>query len=81
MKPIPFPEQSCIYAEHQQEYLPLPAHRTADGIATACWSMSWYERLRVLLFGRIWMSIITFNHPIQPQLLSVGKPDFVRNLK
>jgi hypothetical protein len=72
-----FPEQTVVIAKDQPEYRPLPAHQHGDnhGRITCCWKLSLRERLIVLLTGRLWHSILTFNHPLQPQLLSVEKPD------
>lgn len=80
MNLIDFPERNVVYAESQPEYLPLPAHRynnDQSGRLTCCWSLSWRERFRVLLTGRIWHQVLTFNHPLQPQLLTVEKPDML----
>lgn len=74
MKPIEFPEQNCVYAKDQPEYLPLPVHKTPEGEVISCWVLTWRERLKVLLRGRIWWSVLTFNHPPQPQCPFVDKP-------
>ena len=77
MKPIEFNEQNSVYAENQPEYLPLPSHKTQDGIVTSCWSLSWKERFNLLFTGKIWWSNFTFNNPLQPQKPSVKKPDWI----
>jgi hypothetical protein len=59
------------YAKDQPEYLPLPAHRAADGTVTSCWSLTWRERLQVLRTGRLYISMLTFGEPLQPLLPSV----------
>ena len=76
MKLLSFPEQTAIYAEHQPEYLPLPAHRFNDeqGRIAFCWSLSWRERFKVLWTGVLWHQVLTFNNQLQPQLLSTEKP-------
>ena len=74
MKPIKFTEQNCVYAKDQPEYLPLPVHKTEDGMVVSCWALTWRERLRVLLTGRMWWSVLTFNHPLQPQSPQVESP-------
>lgn len=74
MKPIEFPQANVVFAKDQPEYQPLPAHRAPDGTVTTCWSLSWRERLRVLVTGRIYFSQLTFNAPLQPQLPSVDAP-------
>lgn len=68
MKPIPFPEQTVVIAKDQPEYLPLPAHRIAD-------DPQWRERFAVLWRGVIWQQVLTFHLPLQPQLLTVEKPE------
>ena len=74
MYPIEFPEQNLVLAEDQPEYLPLPSHRADDGEVISCWLLSWRERLRVLWTGRLWLRQLTFNEPLQPQLLEVESP-------
>lgn len=74
---IEFPEQTVIIAKDQPEYLPLPAHRfehDSTGRIACCWKLSLKERLKVLFTGVIWHEILTFNEPLQPQLLTVSKP-------
>jgi hypothetical protein len=81
MELIDFPEQTTVYAKHQPEYRPLPAHRfgDAEGRIACCWSLSWHERMRVLFTGRVWHQVLTFNQPLQPQLLCVEKPAMKSN--
>ncbi len=76
MNLVSFPEQTAVYAKNQPQYRPLPAHRASDveGRVTCCWALSWRERLHVLLTGRVWHQVLTFNQPLQPQLLTVEKP-------
>jgi hypothetical protein len=68
MKPISFPEHNAVYAKDQPEYLPLPVYRDPNGTVTSCWSLSFRERLKVLFAGRLWLTTLTFNHPLQPLL-------------
>ena len=78
MEVISFPEQTTVYAENQPEYLKLPAHKfkgDPQGRIACCWKFTFIERLRVLFTGRIWQQVLTFNHPLQPQKLTVEKPD------
>ena len=74
MIPIPFAEQNSTYAKDQPEYLSLPSHKTADGIVISCWALTWRERVKVLITGIFWTSIMTFNRPLQPQRPSVDYP-------
>jgi hypothetical protein len=68
MKPVYFPEHNTVYAKDQPEYLPLPAYRDECGNVTSCWQMTWKERLRILFFGKVYFSVMTFGQPLQPQL-------------
>ena len=75
---IEFPEQTTVKAKNQPEYNPLPAYRFVkdpQGRTVCCWILSFKERLKVLLSGKIWHQILTFNKPLQPQLLEVDKPE------
>jgi len=74
MEPIRFKEANITFAENQEEYLNLPACKTEDGTVVSCWKMGWKERLKVLFTGRVWLLLLTFNHPLQPQLLTVNNP-------
>lgn len=77
MKIVEFPEHNKVFARDQKQYIPLPAYQwpgDSQGRITCCWSLSWRERFKLLFTGRIWHSILTFNSPLQPQLLSVVKP-------
>jgi len=79
---IEFPEQTVVIAKDQPEYRPLPAHRFAndpEGRIACCWRMTWRERLRVLLTGRVWHQVLTFGAPLQPQMLSTKKPKMSAN--
>lgn len=73
-----FAEQTVVIAKDQPEYLPLPAYRYANdpqGRIICLWRMNWKARLRFLFTGRIWHQILTFNQPLQPQLLTTEKPE------
>lgn len=63
-----------VYAKDQPEYLPLPAYRTGDGTVVTRWRLSWSERIRVLLGGSVWLTILTFNNPLQPVKLDAQCP-------
>lgn len=75
MKITTFPEASVTIAKDQPEYISMPAHKADDGVVTCCWQMSWRERIRVLITGRVWHQVMTFRAPLQPQLLSTSKPE------
>jgi hypothetical protein len=75
MNPISFKGCNVVYAKDQPEYLPLPVRRFEDGEIITCWKLSIRERIKVLFTSKIWLSVLTFNHPLQPLLPSVDKPD------
>jgi len=66
---------NVTYAENQDQYEPLPAHRTNDdyGVATSCWTLTFRELLRVIFTRRIYAKIMTFNQPILPLKLTTEK--------
>jgi hypothetical protein len=62
------------FAEDQPEYLPLPAYRRPDGTVVIRFRLSWSERLRILFTGNLWLSVLTFNGPLQPVMLDTQCP-------
>lgn len=74
MKPIKFLGQTVVYAENQPPFLPLPALREQTGKVTSCWAATWWERLCILFTGKIWVSQLTFNTPLQAQRLFAVRP-------
>lgn len=74
MKPIKFKEQNCVYAENQQGYLPLPAHKTTAGLVISCWKLTPGERLRMLFSGKLWLGTLTFGQRLQPQMPQIRSP-------
>lgn len=79
MRPTKFKGQNSVFAESQPEYLALPVFKDTDGEVISCWQLSVLERLKLLFTGKLWLSILTFNKPLQPQLPSVDKPDIGTN--
>lgn len=43
----------------------LPALKNDDGRTVSCWRMSWRERLRVLLTGRVWLCVLGRQPPVR----------------
>ena len=72
---VDFPESNSVYGKGQQEYLPLPAYKHMDGEINTCWKPSLKERFIILFSGKIWLSVLTFNSPLQPVKVSVYKPE------
>ena len=73
MKPISFKEQTTQL--DGGDFLDLPVHvlrfvhdagKAKDQLGTvltSCWSLSWKERLNVLLTGRVWHSVMVDSLP------------------
>ncbi len=66
MKPIEWELSNVIYAKDQPEYLPLPVFKEDDGTVTSCWRLSLIERLKILLYGKLYITQLTFNNSLQP---------------
>jgi hypothetical protein len=79
MKPIKFPEANVTYAENQKEYTPLPAlrHSTPNGEVISCWKLSLWERLQILLTGKLWVMLMTFHQPLTPSYFTVKKSEVI----
>ena len=64
-------------AENQEEYETLPAHIGGkSGEVTICFELDRKERKQVQETGQIWLSVLTFNSPLQPIHQSCLKPKF-----
>jgi len=79
LKPINFKESNVSFAENQPEYLTLHAHKDKAGIITSCWKMSFFDRMIVALTGRVFVSTMTFNHPLQPLYVCAQFADSLHN--
>ncbi|XWN36064.1 MAG: hypothetical protein ROO71_08870 [Balneola sp.] len=79
MKPIKFKEHNVVFAENQDEYQSLPALRDSSqfGYVITCWKLTFWERFKILITGKMWSNVITFHHPLQPQFFTVNKSDVI----
>ena len=75
MKALKFKDQNTVFAEDQPEYTPLPALKIEgnEGHVVFCMGLSFWERIRVLFLGKIWVSLMTFNKPLTPSFFSTNK--------
>lgn len=74
IKPIKTSDTNVTFAENQKEYEPLPAHRISNdvfGRLVITFGLTWYQRILLLITGKIFFSIQTFNKPVQPVSMSV----------
>lgn len=75
MKPVDFPGRNIIFAENQPEYNPLPAFSDSkQGVVLTVWKPTFWERIKILFLGRIYLQVITFNEPLQPVYLTTENP-------
>lgn len=62
MKPRDFKERTRIFGKPswmtEKECGPLPVHFNGKSVIS-CWKMGFIERLRALIFGRIWVWVFT----------------------
>lgn len=77
MKALEFKEQNLVFAKDQPEYLPLPVFKndSPKGEVIFCMGLSFMERLRVLISGKIWVRLLTFNKPLTPSYLTTKKSE------
>lgn len=81
MNPIHFPEVTQVIAEDQPQYLPLPAFVEPrqsglpySGTVVSCWRLTFIERFRLLITGKLWLNQLTFGQDLQPQRPSALSP-------
>jgi hypothetical protein len=77
MKIAKFKECNLTVAEKQPQYQPLPVYKREDGLVVSCWKLSCWEKIKVLFTGKVYVGLLTFNKPLQPQLLSLNKKKFI----
>lgn len=68
---------NVVFAKDQPEYVPLPAMKVPNdpqGLIITKWQLSPEELERVKETGTIHLSMLTFNQPLQPVLLTVDFP-------
>ena len=64
-------DREVVYAKDQPEYLPLPSLRTKSGHVGARWALTDEERALIAEGADVFLTLWTFNHPLQPCSLSV----------
>ncbi len=74
MKYIKFKECNTIFAKDQSQYLQLPAHKSDNGCVTICIEITIWEYFKLLFTRRLWLSLLTFNKPLQPLKITIKKP-------
>jgi hypothetical protein len=68
--------ESVTYGAGQRHYLPLPAAKFPEnGQVVTRWQLSDEERAAIAAGGDVWLSILTFDRPLQPVRLGVRGAD------
>jgi ATP sulfurylase len=79
MKPVKFKESNIEFAKNQDEYETLPAYydpEDKNGIAITCWKMNFFDRIRAVFSGKVFIALWTFNHGFSPMLSTMNKKEF-----
>ena len=68
MNPIKFKQCNVEMAKDQEEYRTLPASIIPGPYkeVISCWKLTWKERIKILFTGKLFLSMLTFNGPLQP---------------
>lgn len=65
-------EVAVVFAEHQSEYIPLPAViNLASGLVTTEWEFTAEELAAIVAGGRLRLVVWTFGNPLQPVQLEI----------
>lgn len=70
-----FMELEVTYAKEQPEYAPLPVIRNSTGVVLSRWKLTDAEREAVANGADVFLSIWTFNQPLQPLRVEIGECD------
>jgi hypothetical protein len=69
-------QPEIVFAKKQKQYLPLPCAVKGEYIVSR-WRLSFVERLKVLVFGNLFIAMRNFNQSPFPIRPSVEEPDFL----
>lgn len=72
---VEFQPREVVYAKDQAEYTPLPVHRSLAGVVLSRWTLTDSEREAVAAGADVFLSIHTFNQPLQPVRVEIGECD------
>lgn len=67
-------------AKEQEEYLTLPAHVFEDGQVCVCIQLDEKEIEEVKKEGRVYVSMLTFNKPLQPFFITTRQEVFKEHI-
>lgn len=77
MKPKHFTEANVTYAKDQPEYNPLPVFKDEKGTVVSCWELSDEEIEQIKINKCLWLSVMTFNQPLQPLFMTADKGEIL----
>lgn len=73
---IPPGTKAIVYAEAQQDvYLAVPTVKTVDGKVVTRWRPSEADLRRLIEGGDVYVTLLTFNMPMQPLMVATEPPD------
>jgi len=77
MRAIEFEGQNVVFAKDQPEYTPLPAFINPEnnGEVVTKWELTEEEILTIIDTRSIWLSVLTFNKPLQPVFMTTDLND------
>lgn len=64
-----------VYTGKNDEYIPLPVIRNEAGVVLSRWRLTEAERTAVAQGADVFLSIHTFNQPLQPLRVEIGECD------
>lgn len=86
MKPIPFKEANTRLTgvdsptwDVSPGYVSAPVLEieSPHGDIVSCWHLSFVERLRLLLTGKVWVCLRSYNKPLPPHYLTTKKAELI----
>lgn len=81
MEPKEFPGHNIKIAEHQEEFITLPAFYCKDtGTVTFCMELNEDEINRLKATNELWFQVLTGGQPLQPFKLSTNKEDLIEEI-
>lgn len=67
--------REVMCAKDQPKCIPLPVHRSPPGVILSRWRLTESEREAVAAGADVFLSIHTFNQPLQPVRIEIGECD------
>ena len=65
------------YSDNVESVQPLPIWTDGEQ-CLSCWQMSWRERLSALVFGRVWLAVLSGN--AQPPAFLSAARDYLKDV-